>query len=257
MPVGGDANRSKWHAILVKIDFKFVMMKREIIITQDGSHSIAIDQTNITYHSRYGAIRESKHVYIESGLKKLLNQKPCINIFEMGFGTGLNALLTLISAEENNQKIYYETIDKSFLENQLLENLNYCEQLERQDLRSTFIELHNCESGKEISINSFFSFKKSNATLEGYIFSKSFDIIFYDAFAPRAQPELWIEEIFKKLFAALNPNGFLVTYCSKGDVKRAMQAAGFVVEHLPGPPHKREILRAVKNSFFHAKAQSK
>jgi tRNA U34 5-methylaminomethyl-2-thiouridine-forming methyltransferase MnmC len=221
-------------------------MKREIIITQDGSHSIAIEQTNVTYHSRYGAIQESRHVYIESGLKKLLDQKPCINIFEMGFGTGLNALLTLISAQENNQKIYYETIDEYFLEGQLLEKLNYCEQLERQDLRSTFIQLHNCEPGKEVSINSFFSFKKIQASLQNYIFDRSFDIIFYDAFAPRAQPELWTEEIFTKLFAALDPNGFLVTYCSKGSVKRAMQAAGSVVEHLPGPLHKREILRAVK-----------
>jgi tRNA U34 5-methylaminomethyl-2-thiouridine-forming methyltransferase MnmC len=221
-------------------------MKREIIITQDGSHSVAIDQTNITYHSRYGAIQESQHVYIESGLKKLLNQKSCINIFEMGFGTGLNALLTLISAEENNQKIYYETIDEHFLEDQLLEKLNYCEQLERPNLRSTFIQLHNCEQGKEILINPFFSFKKINTNLEDYIFSRSFEIVFYDAFAPRAQPELWTEEIFTKLFAALDPNGFLVTYCSKGSVKRAMQAAGFAVEHLPGPPYKREILRAIK-----------
>jgi tRNA U34 5-methylaminomethyl-2-thiouridine-forming methyltransferase MnmC len=221
-------------------------MKREIIITQDGSHSIVIDQTNITYHSRYGAIQESKHVYIESGLKKLLNQKPCINIFEMGFGTGLNALLALISAEENNQKIHYQTIDEHFLENQLLEKLNYCEQLARLDLKSTFIQLHNCESEREICISSFFSFKKSQASLQNYIFNKYFDIIFYDAFAPRAQPELWTKEIFTKLFAALNQNGFLVTYCSKGDVQRAMQAAGFMIEKLPGPTHKREILRAIK-----------
>jgi tRNA U34 5-methylaminomethyl-2-thiouridine-forming methyltransferase MnmC len=221
-------------------------MKREIFITQDGSHSIAIEQTNITYHSRYGAIQESRHIYIESGLKKLLDQKPCINIFEMGFGTGSNALLTLISAEENNQKIYYETIDEYFLEDQLVEKLNYCEQLERPDLRSVFDQLHNCGSEKEILINPFFSFKKINTSLQNFIFSRSFDIIFYDAFAPSAQPELWTQEIFTKLFSAVNSNGSLVTYCSKGNVKRAMQAAGFVVEHLPGPPHKREILRAIK-----------
>jgi tRNA U34 5-methylaminomethyl-2-thiouridine-forming methyltransferase MnmC len=221
-------------------------MKREIIITEDGSHSIAIEQTTITYHSRYGAIRESKHVYIEAGLKKLLNQKSCINIFEMGLGTGLNALLTLIHAEQNNQKIYYQTIDEQFLEKQFFEKLNYCQQLEKPGLQSTFIELHNCESEKEILINSFFSFKKSQTSLQNYSFNKSFDIIFYDAFAPRAQPELWTAEIFTKLFTALNPNGLLVTYCSKGSVQRAMQAAGFVVEKLPGPPHKREILRAIK-----------
>jgi tRNA U34 5-methylaminomethyl-2-thiouridine-forming methyltransferase MnmC len=221
-------------------------MKREMIITKDGSHSIAIDQINVTYHSRYGAIQESKHVYIEAGLKPLLNQKPCINIFEMGFGTGLNALLTLITAEENNQEIHYETIDESILENQLTEKLNYCEQLERPRLKSTFIQLHDCEQKKEILISPFFSFKKINIRLQNYIFSKSFDIIFYDAFAPRAQPELWTEEIFTKLFAALNSKGFLVTYCSKGSVQRTMQAAGFVIEKLPGPPNKREILRAMK-----------
>ncbi|HLY71070.1 MAG TPA: tRNA (5-methylaminomethyl-2-thiouridine)(34)-methyltransferase MnmD [Puia sp.] len=221
-------------------------MKRELIITQDGSHSIAIDQTNITYHSRYGAIRESTHIYIESGLKKLLHQKPCINIFEMGFGSGLNALLTLISTVEHNQEVYYETIDESYLENQFFEKLNYCRELKKPGLQSAFIQLHLCESEKEVAVNSFFRFKKSQGSFQHYIFNKSFDIIFYDAFAPAAQPELWTGYIFMKLFEALNAGGVLVTYCSKGCVQRAMKVAGFVVEKLPGPPHKREILRAIK-----------
>ena len=221
-------------------------MKREIIITKDGSHSINISNTNITYHSKYGAIQESKHVYIEAALKQLLNQKSCINIFEMGFGTGLNTLLTLIEAENNRQKIYYETVEEFSLEKEFFEKLNYCEQLQRQDLQLPFLQLHNCDWQKEISLTSFLDFKKTNTSLQNYIFNKTFDIIFYDAFAPRAQPELWTTEIFIKLFDALFQNGLLITYCSKSDVQRAMQAAGFVVQKLPGPLYKREILRAIK-----------
>jgi len=221
-------------------------VKREIIITKDGSHSINISNTNITYHSKYGAIQESKHVYIEAALKQLLNQKSCINIFEMGFGTGLNTLLTLIEAENNRQKIYYETVEEFSLEKEFFEKLNYCEQLQRQDLQLPFLQLHNCDWQKEISLTSFLDFKKTNTSLQNYIFNKTFDIIFYDAFAPRAQPELWTTEIFIKLFDALFQNGLLITYCSKSDVQRAMQAAGFVVQKLPGPLYKREILRAIK-----------
>jgi len=224
-------------------------MKREVFITQDGSHSINIIDANITYHSKYGAIRESKHIYIEAALKQLLNKKPCIHIFEMGFGTGLNALLTLIAAEDSSQKIYYETVEAFPLKKQIFEKLNYCEQLQKPDLQSSFLKLHNCEWQKEISVNPFFDFKKINISFQNYIFNKPFDIIFYDAFSPGAQPELWATEIFIKLFDALSQNGLLVTYCSKGDAQRAMQAAGFIVEKLPGPLYKREILRAVKKYY--------
>jgi len=219
-------------------------MKREIFITQDRSHSINIVGTNITYHSKYGAIQESKHIYIEAALKQLLNKKTCINIFEMGFGTGLNALLTL--AEDSRQKIYYETVEAFPLEKQIFEKLNYCEQIQKPGLQLNFLKLHNCEWQKEIFINPLFDFKKINTSFQNYIFKKKFDIIFYDAFAPTAQPELWATETFIKLFDALSQNGLLVTYCSKGDAQRAMQAAGFIVQKLPGPLYKREILRAVK-----------
>ena len=144
------------------------------------------------------------------------------------------------------RKFIMKQLMNIFLEKATFEQLNYCQQLNRLDSKSIFIQLHNCESKREILINSLFTFKKINVSLQDYVFSKPFDIIFYDAFAPRAQPELWTEEIFTKLFDALNSNGSLVTYCSKGNVQRAMQAARFIVEHLPGPPHKREILRAVK-----------
>ncbi len=230
----------------VKIDFKFVMMKREIFVTDDGSHSVLNDEMQTTYHSRYGAIRESRHVFIENGLQRLESTDARINIFEMGFGTGLNALLTLIEAEKNHQEIYYETIELFPLEKDLYERLNYCAQLQREDLKDEFEKLHHSEWEMQISIHSFFNFRKLNTSLADHTFNKLFDIIFYDAFAPKAQPELWTKEIFEKLFAALNPKGSLVTYCSKGDVQRKMKAAGFIIEKLAGPPHKREILRAVK-----------
>jgi tRNA U34 5-methylaminomethyl-2-thiouridine-forming methyltransferase MnmC len=230
----------------VKIDFKFVIMKREIILTQDGSHTINFCEWNATYHSKYGAIQESMHVYINAGLKQLLNRRSLIKVFEMGFGTGLNVLLTLREAEINQQRIYYETIEQFPLEKMLFEKLNYCEQLQRMDLKPAFEQLHYCEWNKEINISPFFTFKKMHTPVQNYEFGQKINIIYYDAFSPAAQPELWAKEIFEKLFANLQPQGLLLTYCSKGDVRRAMQTTGFITEKLPGPPHKREILRAIK-----------
>jgi len=221
-------------------------MKREIIITEDGSHSISLEKTNIVFHSRYGAVQESQHIYIDAGLKQILHAKPCIRIFELGFGTGLNALLAFINADNNGQFIYYETIEAFPLEKHLFENLNYCENLNRSDLKPYFLQLHLCEWNRIIPIGDFFQFKKINTALLEYRFESTFDIIFYDAFAPNAQPELWTKEVFGKLFAGLSQNGLLLTYCSKGIVQRAMRTAGFAVDRLPGPSHKREIIRAEK-----------
>jgi tRNA U34 5-methylaminomethyl-2-thiouridine-forming methyltransferase MnmC len=222
------------------------MMQREIIITRDGSHSIGFSRNNTTYHSRHGAIQESKHVYIETGLNRLLNQKPCIRVFEMGFGTGLNALLALISAEGAHQHIYYETIEPYPLGKEFFEKLNYPGELHREDLKTVFQQLHQCSWDKEISVSSFFTFKKIRTSLQDLVFTKSCELVFYDAFAPQTQPELWTEAIFNKLYAALVRDGLLVTYCSKGDVQRALKTAGFTLEKLPGPLYKREILRATK-----------
>jgi len=222
------------------------MMPKEIIITGDGSHSVGFNDSNMTYHSRHGAIQESKHVYIETGLKQLMNQKSGIRIFEMGFGTGLNALLTLISTQGTDHQIYYETIEPYPLEKEFFEKLNYPGELQREDLTSVFHQMHHCLWEREISLAAHFTFKKIRVSLQDVVLTQSFDLIFYDAFAPRAQPELWTEVICRKLFSALVRDGLLVTYCSKGDVQRSMHAAGFTVEKLPGPLHKREILRATK-----------
>jgi tRNA U34 5-methylaminomethyl-2-thiouridine-forming methyltransferase MnmC len=222
-------------------------MKREILITGDGSHTVAIPGINVTYHSMHGAIQESTHVFIEAGLKPLLNRsaRQPISIFEMGFGTGLNALLTLIQSEQTQQEIFYETIEAYPIEPGQASLFNYYTQLQRPDLQNAFDQFHECEWNKSISITPYFTFKKINSELGKYSGSTKFNLIYFDAFAPTVQPELWSMEVFKKLFGVMETNGVLVTYSSKSIVRKAMQAAGFTVTKIPGPHGKREMVRAI------------
>lgn len=222
-------------------------MQRKLILTGDGSHTISMPELNVTYHSIHGAIQESKHVFIEAGLKSLLPvEGTALNVFEMGFGTGLNALLTIIESERLQRKIYYETVEQFPVDTGEVRSLNYCEQLDREDLQPIFEQLHSCEWEKKVNITENFGFNKSRTNLLNLETSETFELIYFDAFAPNTQPELWTNEIFEKMFAMLEPGGILVTYCSKGDVRRAMQAAGFIVEKLPGPRGKREMTRALR-----------
>lgn len=203
----------------------------------------------VTYHSLHGALQESAHVYIEAGLKQYITDYPAqqqYTIFEMGFGTGLNALLTLIEAEQIQQKIIYQTIEAFPVEESIINQLNYCSQLNRTDLEPAFRQLHTCPWNEYINITPNFHFKKINDNLINFSTDQPINIIYYDAFAPTAQPELWSGDVFKKLYSQLTPGGILVTYCSKGDVRRNMQAAGFGIEKLPGPKGKREMMRVVK-----------
>jgi len=211
---------------------------------------------NVSYHSHHGAIQESRHVFINAGLHYLLNnmQVPALYVFEMGFGTGLNALLTLIEANDRKQKIHYSTIELFPISPVEATTLNYCDQLKRKDLSSAFEQLHQCEWENDISITPFFTIHKRKISLLDINSSNLFhdglfgqNLIYFDAFAPAAQPELWTKKIFEVLYSGLMPEGVLVTYCSKGTVRRAMQAAGFILEKIPGPPGKREIVRAIKN----------
>lgn len=222
-------------------------MKRQILITGDGSHTIAIPGINVTYHSMHGAIQESVHVFIEAGLKPLLNRsvRQPISIFEMGFGTGLNALLTLIQAEQSQQEIYYETIESDPVETDRVNGLNFYEQLQRPDLKNVFEQLHCCEWGKAIAITPYFTFKKVNSELGKYAGSTKFNLIYFDAFSPTVQPELWTTEVFKKLYGIIKTNGVLVTYSSKSIIRKAMTQAGFTVTKIPGPHGKREMVRAI------------
>lgn len=220
-------------------------MERKIILTADGSHSISVPELNVAYHSVHGAITESLQVFIEAGYKAVCSQPlyQC-SILEVGFGTGLNALLTAIEAEKTKQSIYYAALEPNPLTEKEFLSLNYCELLNRKDLQEDFIRMHKCEWNKGISLTEKVLMHKSNSTLQSFQHKTKFDLVYFDAFAPAAQPELWTKEVFEKMYALLKPGGILVTYCSKGDVRRAMIAAGFEVEKLPGPPGKREILRA-------------
>ena len=221
-------------------------MERDIILTEDGSHTIANKSLNATYHSIFGAISESKHVYIEAGLNFFIKQKNpgSLSIFEMGFGTGLNSLLSLIEAENQDIKISYTAIEPYPVSVQQAMLLNYPENLGSPDLEKPFQLLHSSAFNEIVSVSDHFNFKKIDQSITHYQTRDVLDIIFYDAFAPAAQPELWTQEIFYKMFEMLNPGGILTTYCSKGSVRRAMQSAGFQVERIPGPKRKREILRA-------------
>jgi tRNA U34 5-methylaminomethyl-2-thiouridine-forming methyltransferase MnmC len=222
-------------------------MQRKLILTSDGSHTVSIPGLNVTYHSIHGAIRESRHVFIEAGLKTFNPAKPTnLNIFEVGLGTGLNALLTIIEAEKQQGGVYYEAVELFPLNGNETQVLNYCKQLDRADLQPVFERLHDCEWEQEIRLKPGFIFKKSKVNLLTLGTSGTFKLIYFDAFAPNVQPELWTKEIFEKMFSILEPGGVLVTYSSKGEVRRAMQAAGFIVEKLPGPKGKREIVRATR-----------
>jgi tRNA U34 5-methylaminomethyl-2-thiouridine-forming methyltransferase MnmC len=223
-------------------------MERMIQITADGSHTIAIPTMRVTYHSIYGAIQESIHVFIESGLKPLLYDHETIHIFEMGFGTGLNALLSLQYALQHDQKIYYYTVELVPLQLHEYTSLNYAAQLENDLLQSYFVHMHESAWEKDITIHPLFTLHKTNQSLLHLSTSQPFNLIYFDAFAPNAQPELWTQEVFEKMFHLLTEQGILVTYCSKGDVRRAMSAAGFTIEKLSGPPGKREMMRALKKS---------
>jgi tRNA U34 5-methylaminomethyl-2-thiouridine-forming methyltransferase MnmC len=223
-------------------------MKREIIVTKDGSHTVGIPEMNVTYHSHHGAIQESMHVFLEAGfqykLKGLEGEGLPLRVFEMGFGTGLNAFLTAIEAEKRKIKIEFTAVEMHPLSFEEASALNYSAVLGQQEI---FERLHLCKWGADCVISSYFTLCKEQTDLNQFTSHKSFDLVYFDAFAPSAQPELWTEAVFKKLFDMMTKGGVLMTYCSKGSVRRAMQAAGFVVSKLPGPPGKREIVRAKKS----------
>jgi tRNA U34 5-methylaminomethyl-2-thiouridine-forming methyltransferase MnmC len=223
-------------------------MQRVPLLTKDGSHTISIPEMGVTYHSTYGAIQESLHVFIEAGLKYyvLKNKIENISILEMGFGTGLNALLTAIEAEKINAAIYYVSLEAFPLEAEVATSLNYCQILDRTDLQEDFIRLHECEWNIGLAFSENMLVHKSNKLLQEFEHKTKFHIIYFDAFDPATQPELWTKEVFDKFYSLLMPGGVLVTYCCKGDVRRAMKAAGFTVTKIPGPPGKREMLRAEK-----------
>jgi tRNA U34 5-methylaminomethyl-2-thiouridine-forming methyltransferase MnmC len=186
---------------------------------------------------------ESRHIFINLGLLPAFeHKKDPISVFEMGFGTGLNALLTWKIATEQNRKVEYTSIEAYPIPTELAELLNYEKEVQQEGLLS----LHELASSQQQVMSPHFTFQKELVFLQEYVPSRLFDVIYFDAFSPEAQPELWTEDIFKAMYTMLVPNGILVTYSSKGVVRRALQSAGFTVEKHPGPGYKREVVRALK-----------
>lgn len=207
----------------------------------------------MTYHSTFGALQESRHIFIDKGWKPLASGRDLsdghapgepVRVFELGLGTGLNALLTLLQAETMRLPVYYEAVEAYPLEAALFEALDYCTQLGRPDLQSKFLQLHTNAWETAISISPYFTFYKSRNKWPEHELRQAAELVYYDAFDPIVQPELWSAAAFGRLSRQLAPGALLLTYCSKGIVRRALQEAGFQVEKLPGPPGKKEIVRA-------------
>ena len=218
-------------------------MKLELVNTNDGSNSLKNLIINDSYHSKYGAINESKHIFINNGLKRISKKK--IRVLEIGFGTGLNALLTQLYCDKKEQNIIYHTIDNLPLKKDTYSSLNYCDQLKID--KDIFLKIHNSLWENEIELSNFFVLKKINCDFTKKLFNEKYDLIYFDAFSPSKQPEMWVLDNFKKLYNCLNSNGLLITYSSKGDVKRAIKEVGFNVFSVEGPTGKREITLACKN----------
>lgn len=220
-------------------------MKREIIITADGSTTIRIPDWNENYHSSHGAIQEAKHVFIANGLDLYKNHAE-ISILEIGFGTGLNAFITFLETL-NKEKVNYVGVEVYPISADEALQMNYVNELQAQEYTSIFSKMHSCDWEKEILIASHFNFTKRQQLFQDIEDKNQYNLIYFDAFGFPLQPELWSELIFKKMFDALLPNGVLVTYACRTSIKNAMIAAGFTIEKLPGAPGKREMLRATKN----------
>ena len=219
-------------------------MKRRVIETADGSKTILIEDWQEQYHSIHGAVQEAYHVFIKHGL--LFAKNKDLRILEMGFGTGLNALITWLESEKRQLKINYFGIEAYPVSKDELALLNYPEILETTGLDGVFEQMHDGPWEVSRALASHFSLTKKRMHFHELAEKEQYHLIYYDAFGPRVQPELWTVEVFQKVYKALLSGGIFVTYSAKGSVRRALEQCGFEVERLPGPPGKREMLRAIK-----------
>lgn len=222
-------------------------MNPKIIITADNSPTLYLPELDEHYHSINGALQESLHVFINAGLKQL--SKNNINILEVGFGTGLNAVLTFNEILSSNKKVFYHGIEKYPLKDEIINNLSK-ETLFNSDV---FLNIHNSKWEQEVEILENFTLFKQKVDLKYFIPLKKYDLIYFDAFSPDKQSELWTENIFFKLYQATKQNGILVTYSSKGIVKQALRKVGYEVKRLKGPSGKRHMVKAIKvNPYYSA-----
>lgn len=221
-------------------------MKITPIKTDDGSDSLYLEHLDEHYHSTKGAIQESAHIFINAGFLQT-NRDP-ISILEIGMGTGLNVLLTILAARERQINVTYTTLEKYPLPQDITSNLNYSNLL-GSDCHSVFLAIHESKWNAPIKIASEFTLNKIETDLLIWQPQAKFDLVYFDAFGPDKQPEMWQTVIYKKIFDSMNNNGVLITYSAKGDVRRGLQAAGFKVKRLQGPPGKKHITQAIKTNI--------
>lgn len=210
-----------------------MIQNNRIELTDDGSHTIFVPDLDEHYHSVRGAVQESMHVYIGAGLNACL--KPCISVLEIGFGTGLNAMLTHREAEKRAATVSYTTVEKYPLDSEMYRHLNYDVRLYQEAIWNEWVAL-----------SPSFSLYKMEADIRACVFPDTYDVVYYDAFGPDKQPNVWTQDIFDRIAACMRPQAVLTTYCAKGEVRRMLLRAGLEVCRLPGPPGKRQMLRAVK-----------
>ena len=212
--------------------------------TADGSYTLYVPELDEHYHSVKGALTESQHIFINMGLKHSSVSSP--RILEIGLGTGLNCFLTLLNAEEDKRHIHYTSIERFPLGMDVIQKLDYPSIIGRGH-NADYLAIHQAPWEEDTKLSPWFTLHKVEGDFTNYTFEKGYDIIYFDAFAPEKQPEMWEQSLFNSLYQILNEGGILTTYCAKGIVRRMLQSAGFIVERLAGPPGgKREILRATK-----------
>lgn len=221
-------------------------MDLEIVHTKDGSNTIYSRRFDATYHSRHGALAESEHIFIKNGLQY---KKECgltnVNILEVGYGTGLNAMLSLKYATDHCIKVNYTGIEKYEFPSEMIQNTGYLNYFEPK-LQSSLTDLINAAYNAELAVTPQFTINKRLVDFKEMKWDKTYDVIYFDAFSPRHVPHMWTKDVFQLLFEHLNPEGVMVTFCAQGQFKRDLKAAGFKVERLPGAPGKREMTRGVK-----------
>ncbi|GAA4392301.1 tRNA (5-methylaminomethyl-2-thiouridine)(34)-methyltransferase MnmD [Hymenobacter koreensis] len=223
-------------------------MKVEVRTTDDGSSTLYVPALDEHYHSTHGALQEAQHVYLGAGLEPALVSSPSpIWVLEVGFGTGLNALLTLQRSLTSPQPIFYDTIEKHPLPQRVIKQLGAERYILNPELLDCYQQLHQATWDVPVALTPQFALHKISGALQSTELSEgTYQVIYFDAFAPEKQPDMWTDTVFAQLYEAAAPGGCLVSYCAKGSFKRSLKAAGWLVEALPGPQGKREMTRAWK-----------
>ncbi len=220
-------------------------MKRTLVLTKEGSHTVYCDDSGETFHSKYGALQESQHVFIRHGLQFVNKNFEELSILEIGFGTGLNALLTLIEAQQISKPVTYKTVEAFPLSLDLVRSINYFSFVEQQYF-DDFEAMHRSVSGEKLILSNFEFTRLDSDIRELHFEADQFNLVYFDAFSIKRQPWMWETAIFRKLFLAMKSGGILVTYAARSSIKKALRDAGFEVEKLPGAEGKWEMMRARK-----------